>query len=278
MDFGGSATKVLVYEGGQLRARHCFSSSLFPCSVEGIDSLTANLHLRTPIDGYVATGGTSDRLPRSFRGRSVRVISEIDALGVGGLLAAQCSSCLVVSIGTGTAMAMAHRTSTDGLEVRHVGGLGLGGGTLMGLGRLLCGINSFEELGELALEGNTEQVDLRVADIVGSGIGVVPGEVTASNFGKTMDESASFTRPDIAAGLMTLVGQSVARLAIVLSRQFELRDIVVIGQVGENLYLREVFAKMGELFDGNFVFVSESRYRVAEGAFEVARTSCFSRN
>jgi type II pantothenate kinase len=270
VDFGGSATKVLLYERSALSGRHSFPSDLYACSVVGIKSLIEALAIDSgKLECVVATGGKSADLPDTLFDKPLLAIDEIQAVGAGGLLSSTQQHCLVVSIGTGTAMAVAKNTS-DGLDVRHVGGLGLGGGTIIGLGRLLCGAQTFDELNTLAIEGSTEHVDLLVGDIVGRGIGVVPAAVTASNFGKAASQVDSFSKADIAAGLMTMVGQSIARLAIVLSRQSEVEETVVIGQVSENVYMQEVFANMQALFGGQFVFATQGRYRVAQGAFHVA--------
>lgn len=273
VDFGGTATKVLLYKGSALVGQACFDSEQHECSAAGLERIMREMDVDRPaLSRIVATGGRSAGLPNVLRETPVAAVNEIEAVGAGGLDYLGTSAdaaALVVSIGTGTAMAVSRRTES-GFDVRHVGGLGLGGGTLMGLGKLVCQVQSFDELNALAVAGRTENIDLLVGDIVGSGIGMVPAELTASNFGKAARGGTGFSNADMAAGLFTLVGQSVARLAIVLARQAAVEQIVVIGQVTENAYMREVFANMQALFGGAFVFASESRYRVAIGAFQIA--------
>lgn len=274
VDFGGSATKMLLYEGAGLERRACFASGMYECSAAGLAQLMRDndlVEVDRPVSRIVATGGKTGALGPALNNIPVIAVNEIQALGVGGLLCVDSGPVLVVSIGTGTAMAVAAQDAS-GFDVKHVGGLGLGGGTLMGLGRLLCQIETFDELNALAVEGSTEDVDLLVGDIVGSGIGVVPAEQTASNFGKLALNGGPYSKADLAAGLFTLVGQSVGRLAIVLARQADVEHTVVVGQVTENAYMREVFANMQKLFGGSFVFASDSRYRVAMGAFRIAST------
>ena len=56
---------------------------------------------------------------------------ELDAIARGGLALAGLDEALVVSIGTGTAFVRADKNS-----IRHIGGSGVGGGTLSGLASL----------------------------------------------------------------------------------------------------------------------------------------------
>ena len=58
-------------------------------------------------------------------------ISEFEAIGCGGLYVLNLQEALVVSMGTGAAFVMA-----DYNQRVHIGGSGLGGGTLCGLGKL----------------------------------------------------------------------------------------------------------------------------------------------
>lgn len=269
VDFGGTSTKALLYARQAEQRKLCFDSGKHACSADGLRTISAAFELDvTQLANIVTTGGTSAALPANVDGVPVRAVNELLAMGTGGLRGADIDAALIVSIGTGTPMAVARRTA-ETVEVQHVGGLGLGGGTIMGLGRLLCGVDTFDALDALALQGKTERVDLLVGDIVGRGIGVVPAELTASNFGKAARPGAAHSQADLAAGLFTMVGQSVARLAIKLAQHAGVEPIVVVGQVIENAYMREVFGNISKLFGGRFVFLDESRYTAAKGAFEV---------
>ena len=273
IDFGGTSTKAIHYQNRNLFSRHCFESSLYPCSKTGIKKLLIDLKIRREqLTAIVVTGGKSKGLKNSLGGLEIISVNEIEAIGVGGLRAANLRKAVVVSTGTGTAFVVATRDSrsTKKFRIRHVGGLGLGGGTIVGLGKLLCGAKSFDELDKLALQGKSEKVDLVVRDIIGDGIGIIPGDLTAANFARVDKPEAIYSNADIAAGLFTMVGQSTARLAIVLAKQHEIEPIVVIGQVIENEYMQQVYRSMQKIFGGKFVFVADARYRAAEGAFVLA--------
>ena len=51
----------------------------------------------------------------------------------------------------------------------RIGGTSLGGGTFWGLGTLLTGAKGFDQLLDLASEGDHRNVDLLVKDIYGEG-------------------------------------------------------------------------------------------------------------
>ncbi|MFQ5769173.1 MAG: hypothetical protein ACE5HX_01455 [bacterium] len=273
IDFGGTATKAIWHAGRKIIRKYCFESEQYACSQAGIQRLLSDLKLEPgTLSTLVVTGGQSQQIPHAWPELKIICIDEIEAIGTGGLLAIGASEALVVSMGTGTAIVVARFEKINGkkFHIQHVGGLGLGGGTILGLGKLLCGAQSFNDLDSLAVEGHTEKVDLLVGDIVGRDIGIIPAELTASNFGRVARKDITYSKADIAAGLFTLVGQSVARLAIVLAKQRQIEPIVVIGQVIENAYMQRVFKSMQKIFGGHFIFTPEARYRVAEGAFALA--------
>lgn len=273
IDFGGTSTKALYYEDHEVVNRFNFESEQYECSKHGIRQILDDVKISHDVlSNIIITGGKSMLLQNSVDGTNILRVNEIEAIGAGGLLAAQKSKALVVSMGTGTAIVVAKMDSRklNKYHAQHVGGLALGGGTILGLGKLLCQVQSFEELDALAVAGKSDNVDLLVEDIVGSGIGIIPGNLTASNFGRVANKKGSYAPSDIAAGLFTMVGQSISRLAIVLAKQHRLDVIVVIGQVSENAYMRQVFQSMQQIFGGQFIFVPEARYKVAEGAFILA--------
>ena len=88
-------------------------------------------------------------------------VDEFQAIGKGGLYLSNNERGLVVSIGTGTAFVKA-----EGTNFSHVGGTGVGGGTLLNLCKKISCINSFNEINELILKGNLHNVDLTIKDMM----------------------------------------------------------------------------------------------------------------
>ena len=90
---------------------------------------------------------------------------------------------LLVNIGSGVSMI---KVEGEG-KFQRVNGSTLGGGTFLGLAKLLTKLDSFDEILELSERGDYRKVDLLVGDIYGgrdySNIGL-NSDVVASAFGK----------------------------------------------------------------------------------------------
>ncbi|HEV2855766.1 MAG TPA: hypothetical protein VHC97_23465 [Thermoanaerobaculia bacterium] len=111
---------------------------------------------------------------------------------------------LLVSLGTGTSV-LEIDCGDEGVTVQRIGGSALGGGTLMGLARLLCSAESFAEAAELASRGERGRVDLLVGDVYPEGDIALDPRLTASNFAKL----ASRKPADLAHALMGLLGENI---------------------------------------------------------------------
>jgi type II pantothenate kinase len=152
------------------------------------------------------TGGGAARVAAALDGMDVRHVSEFDAWARGApVLAGRAGwtlpqRYLLVSLGTGTSI-----LEIDGGTVQRLGGMALGGGTLLGLGRLLCQVESFAEIAGLASRGDRGRVDLLVGDVYPKGDIPLDPRLTASSFAKL----ASREPADLAHALMGLVGENI---------------------------------------------------------------------
>ncbi len=131
--------------------------------------------------------------------------------------------CIVVNAGSGTACILAK----DG-KYLHCSGTGVGGGTVLGLSQLLVGTADPEEIEQMALKGSAKRTDLILDDVVSGPIGLLPPETTAVNFGRIAKYKTKASKEDLAAGIVNLVGQTVARLATSLAMAFKVSEIVVV--------------------------------------------------
>ncbi|PNT76246.1 hypothetical protein BRADI_1g46310v3 [Brachypodium distachyon] len=109
---------------------------------------------------------------------------------------------LLVNIGSGVSMI---EVIGKGKFERIIGSH-LGGGTILGLARLLTGCSSYEEFLDLSQRGNNLAVDLTVGDIYGEHgypkIGL-PASTTAASFGKVNSSKLSdYKVEDLAAALL----------------------------------------------------------------------------
>lgn len=172
------------------------------------------------------TGGRHKDLPESYQNLPIHKIGEAQAVGHGGLTMAQLEQGLVVSAGTGTSMIAAR-----GSSFQHVTGSAVGGGTLLGLAKLLLGSSNPLEIAALAAKGNPAGVDSTLNDVLGGGIGHLPSDATAVNLGRIVALSEPAKPEDMAAGLVTLVSQVIAVIALNAASAQQLERIVIVGHL-----------------------------------------------
>ncbi len=177
------------------------------------------------------TGGRHRDLPSSVNGVPVYPVGEAQAVGRGGLTLANLGQALVVSAGTGTAMISARMISSKGWTFTHVTGSAVGGGTLIGLSSLLLGTTDPFEIARLAALGNPAGVDSTLQDVIGGGIGHLPADATAVNLGRLGKLNGKPKPEDLAAGLVTLVSQVIAVIALNAAKANGLEHIVIVGHL-----------------------------------------------
>jgi type II pantothenate kinase len=210
------------------------------------------------------TGGGADRLGPEIGGVLLRHVSEFEAWGRGGAAVAALDSVtlparhLLVSLGTGTSV-----LRVDGERVERVGGTALGGGTIIGLGRLLLGTDRFDEIVALASRGDRRTVDLLVSDVYRAGATSILRDLTAASFAK-LDS----TRPeDVAHALMGVVGENVALICGGLARGSGAETIVYCGStLAENPPLESIVREITTLFGHEAVVLPRGAFCGAVGA------------
>lgn len=125
--------------------------------------------------------------------------SKIRVFGGTGVIG---DSFIIASMGTGTSFTIVRPNQPK----RHVGGSGLGGGSLLGFSKLILGINNFDELCKLAAQGDSNKLDLLIRDIAGSDYGAtLKADVIASSFAKAAYMEERPADKDIAAGILATV-------------------------------------------------------------------------
>jgi len=212
----------------------------------------------------VATGGGASALVDTLAGYTVDRVSEFDAWARGARVVAEFEGVelperyLLVSLGTGTSI-----LAIDGPRVTRAGGTGIGGGTALGLGKLLLGVERFEDLTALAARGDRRRVDLLVSEVYPEMDTPVGRNLTASNFAKL--ES---TRPeDLAHGLMGLVGETVVLVSLGLARAAGTETVVYCGTtLTGNAALRTLIDEIATFFGLAPRFLARGAYCGAVGA------------
>jgi type II pantothenate kinase len=212
------------------------------------------------------TGGQHRDLPDRINGCGIVRVGEVAAIGRGGQalgegMGIQDEPVLVVSAGSGTACVAAR-----GDTYTHVTGSGVGGGTLLGLSRLLLGTVDPHKIDSLALAGDPNGADLALRDVISGPIGSLPPDATAVNFGRIGREALAVSAEDIAAALVTLVGQVLAVTAINAARAQQLDHIVVIGHLVDMVSIRRAIERVGEFYSVPLTLPPDPGYATAIGA------------
>ena len=241
IDVGGSTTKIVGFrtDGGKREL-------IEPQFVRANDPITAtygafgkftdeNRLSIKDIDKVMMTGVGSSFVKRDLYGLECVRVPEFNGIGLGGLYLSSLSDALVVSMGTGTAIVHA---GIDG-KMNYLGGTGVGGGTLVGLSKLLLSAETIEHIEEYAETGNIANVDLRIKDITAKGEnnGLVD-DLTAANFGNLSDIA---TKEDLALGIMNMVYETVGMVSIFAARSAGVKDIVLTGNLTRLAFCKEKF-------------------------------------
>lgn len=228
VDLGGSLIKIAHFSPEGLQVQ------LFPASSLG--DVISFLQERG-LQRLVLTGGGSVRHRQVFDIFQVDTLDEFSAniAGANYLREAEGKTgfpYILVSIGTGTSV---YRVNEAGGQ--RIAGTAVGGGTLLGLGRLLTGEMRFADIVAQAEKGDRFLVDVLVRDIYGRDIPGLPGDITAANFGKSL----SPRKEDLARALFQMVGEVIATVACLAAQCHDIAEVVYIGSsLRENEVFREV--------------------------------------
>ena len=149
------------------------------------------------VEKIVLTGLGSTYFHENIFGIPTIHALELDAIGHGGLYLSGLDEALVVSLGTGSAFIRASKTN----GFCHLGGSGVGGGTLVGMAERFLGVTDIFSLSEMALRGNKAMADLRIADVQEEDIPGLAADLTAANFGRIKSGASD---ADLAAALFNI--------------------------------------------------------------------------
>lgn len=267
IDVGGSTTKIVGVRGENGKQR-----IITPQYVSANDPVTAtygafgkftdeNELSIQDITKVMMTGVGSSYIKKKLYGLSSERVREFDGIGKGGLYLSGLDEALVVSMGTGTALVHAR---SDG-RMTYLGGTGVGGGSLMGLSKLLVGAESVDHIAEFAEGGDLGNVDLRIKDITSpDALEALSRDLTASNFGNVSDIAS---KSDLALGVLNMVFETVAMVSVFAARSVGVRDIVLTGNLTELTLCKKKFEEMTEMGYGvRFIIPEYSRFATVIGA------------
>ncbi len=268
IDVGGSTTKIVGFrkEGGGY-------SLVEPQFVRANDPITAtygafgkftdeNRISINEIDKIMMTGVGSSYVKRDLYGLDCERVPEFSAIGRGGLYLSGLSDTLVVSMGTGTAIVHA----TSGGDMNYLGGTGVGGGTLVGLSKLLLSAETVQHIEEYAMGGELGNIDLRIKDITAGGSSsALSADLTASNFGNVSDMA---TKDDIALGIMNMVYETIGMVSIFAARSVGVNNIVLSGNLTRLAFCKDkfdYFNSMKDTYGVNFQIPKRAEFATVIG-------------
>ena len=266
IDVGGTTTKIVGFVKGDGALR-----LIQPQFVRATDPLTAiygafgkftdenNIEI-SDIEKIMMTGVGSSHVARDIYGIRCEKVSEFDAIGIGGLYTAGLDSSLVVSMGTGTAIV--HAKSNG--DMQYLGGTGVGGGTLMGLSKLLLQAETVSHIEEYSVHGDLDNIDLRIKDI-SKNDELLNNELTASNFGNVSDMAS---REDTALGILNMVYETVGMVSIFAARSVGASSIVLTGNLTRLAFCKDkfdFFNKMKDTYGVDFIIPDNAEYATVIG-------------
>ena len=263
IDIGGSTTKIVGFQ--KINGESRLIEPLFVRAADPLTSLYGAFGKFTALSGLTigdisqvaVTGVGAGHMMGNIYNLPCVQVEEFRAIGLGGLYLSGLDEAIVVSMGTGTAMVYAK----EGCPMEYLGGTGVGGGTLVGLSKLLLKMDSIEHIQALCEEGDLSNIDLRIGDIMKGGS--MNAEMTAANFGNVSDIA---TKGDIALGLTNMIFETVGMIAIFAARSRGVRDIVLTGNLSDHAYAGQMFARLSEMFGVNFIIPRHSAFATVIGS------------
>ena len=260
IDVGISTTKIVGIKNNKVSA---------PIRITAADPITSlygafgkYLHDNdielSDVEHVMLTGVGAAYIDQPIYGLPTSKSQEFIADGLGARFESKLDHTIVVSMGTGTSF-----VKCDGDDMHHIGGIGVGGGTLAGLARIMLNTSDIKQVATLAKQGNVRNIDLTIGDISAQPLPGLPMDTTASNFARAQSDAS---KEDIAAGIIKMVLQSIGSAAWLASLGSDIRDFVLIGNLSLLPQCKEVFPALEKLYDIRFHIPKYSQYCTAIGA------------
>ena len=259
IDVGISTTKIVGIKNNKVSA---------PIRITAADPITSlygafgkYLHDNdielSDVEHVMLTGVGAAYIDQPIYGLPTSKSQEFIADGLGARFESKLDHTIVVSMGTGTSF-----VKCDGDDMKHIGGIGVGGGTLAGLARIMLNTSDIKQVAALAKQGNVRNIDLTIGDISAQPLPGLPMDTTASNFARAQSDAS---KEDIAAGIIKMVLQSIGSAAWLASLGSDSRNFVLIGNLSLLPQCKEVFPALEKLYDIRFHIPKYSQYCTAIG-------------
>ena len=210
------------------------------------------------IEHVMLTGVGAAYIDEHIYGLPTSKSEEFIADGLGAKYESKLDRMIVVSMGTGTSL-----VKCDGENIKHIGGIGIGGGTLAGLSRIMLKTDDIKQITNLAKDGDVSKINLLIKDISAKPLPGLPMSAVASLFSNAKTNAS---REDIAKGLIWMVLQCIGSATILSSLESGVKDFVLIGNLSLLPLCREVYPAMEKVYGVRFHVPKYSEFCTAIGA------------
>lgn len=257
IDKGASAVKLAAIEKDKVLFLKTLLGDGRPAQELYYEFLSENVISESQIERVAVTGVGAEGDTLGAVRPAVVYVPEIEATGEGGTTLAHQRSAVVVSIGTGTSLVLAR-----GRRCKHIGGSGVGSGTLRGLAQKMFGLGDVRELFRLAEKGDRLTVDLTIGDLF-SGTETLPLDLTASNLAKARPGASE---ADWARAVVNMVLEVAGSYAALACNACGVKNVVITGGVSDTHIARDVYDNFSRLYHLDYIIPEHSAYATAIGA------------
>ena len=264
IDIGSTTTKAVSIEKGMVIKKIKTRAEDAVTSAAGAfgKMMLENVIKISDIRQIMITGAGATKIEGDLFGVPTEKVNEITAIGTGAMFLSGQENIVIANIGTGTAIIEARREG-----IFHLGGSGVGGGTILGLAKKLLSLSDFKDIMALAVSGNLENVDLLLEDIMitdfSFDFSFLNKKSTASNFGKMLDTARN---EDVAFGIINMVYQVIGMLAVFAARSRNIDRVIVTGSGSHNPLGKSVLAGITRMHSISFEYPEDAEYTTAVGA------------
>ena len=210
------------------------------------------------VERVMVTGVGSAYIDEDIYGIPTQKVDEFLADGLGARFESKLSHAIVVSMGTGTSF-----VQCCGDDIRHIGGIGIGGGTLQGLARVMLDTRDWKQIQSLAMQGDISNINLHIGDISTHPLPGLPMDATASLFSKAQYDAP---KEDIALGIIVMVLQTIGSAAILSALNSGIKDFVLIGNLTLLPQCKDIFPMLEKFYGVHFHIPKHSEFCTAIGA------------
>ena len=259
IDVGISTTKIVGIQDGKV---------ISPTRITATDPVTSlygafgkylhdnKIELKD-VEKVMLTGVGSAYIDGPVYGLSTDHAEEFVADALGAKFESGLERMIVVSMGTGTSL-----VKLDG-NIEHIGGIGIGGGALQGLSRLLLKTDDIKQVSTMGLHGDVSNINLNIGEISPHPLPGLPMNATAALFAKAKSNAK---QEDIAQGIIYMILQTIGSATILSSLGSGIRDFVLIGNLTLLPQCKEIYPMMEKIYNVHFIIPRHSQFCTAIGA------------